>query len=87
MKFFRHGTSRFPARAFLPALFVTVFSVQVWAQTEVVVTSVREVALSDPIEGLGDVFARQSVDIQSTLTERVLKVAFSDGQRVEAWVD
>ncbi len=50
--------------------------------TGVYVAAVKEVELSDQIESLGTLRAKQAVAIASTVTELVTEVNFTDGQRV-----
>jgi len=53
------------------------------AETPVIVTTVNKVDFIDEVEGLGTLRANESVDLMSSVTERVTKVLFSDGERVK----
>ena len=50
----------------------------------VIATTVKLEGFVDPVEALGTLVARESVELTATVTERVSAVHFEDGQRVEA---
>ena len=51
---------------------------------EVIVAPARSVSVSDPIEALGTLRARESADLSSSITETISEIRFSDGERVRA---
>lgn len=50
----------------------------------VIVAQARQDAFADPVEALGTLKARESVDLTANVTETVFAIHFDDGQRVEA---
>ncbi len=50
----------------------------------VIVAETRLEAFADPVEALGTLKARESVDLTANVTETVFAIHFDDGQRVEA---
>ncbi len=77
MKILRHGLYAccLPLLVLLPT--------DTWS-LEVIVASVSEQSLSDPIESLGTLRANESADLTATITETISEIRFRDGQRVEA---
>jgi membrane fusion protein, multidrug efflux system len=53
------------------------------APTPVFVTTVEKTLFVDEVEALGTLQSNENVEIMSTVTERVTKVNFDDGQRVK----
>lgn len=51
---------------------------------EVIVSPARSVVVSDPIEALGTLRARESAELSSSITETISEIRFSDGERVRA---
>ena len=52
------------------------------AAPSVVVTTVQPMAFADRIEAVGTAYARESTTIASTVTERIVRLNFSDGEYV-----
>ncbi|NVJ49217.1 MAG: efflux RND transporter periplasmic adaptor subunit [Gammaproteobacteria bacterium] len=53
------------------------------AKAPVITTTVKQVEFVDEVEALGTLRADESVELMSSVTERVTRVHFSDGQRVK----
>lgn len=49
----------------------------------VVVSKAEKISLVDSVEAVGTAYANEQADINSTVTERIAKIHFTDGQRVE----
>ncbi|MGY6554648.1 MAG: efflux RND transporter periplasmic adaptor subunit [Wenzhouxiangella sp.] len=52
--------------------------------TDVIVAPAVRTSLSDPIEALGTLRAREMADITASITETISDIRFSDGERVQA---
>ncbi len=54
------------------------------APTEVIIASAKKSPISDPIEALGTLRAREAADITASITETISEIRFQDGERVRA---
>ena len=51
---------------------------------EVIIAAAQRVMISDPIEALGTLRARETAEISASITETISEIRFEDGQRVRA---
>lgn len=52
--------------------------------SEVIVVAAERISLSDPIEALGTLRAKEMAEITASITETISEIRFSDGERVRA---
>lgn len=74
-----------PSRLLLATLLASLSAMAASAAApEVIVARAERTVVSDPIEALGTLRAKEMADITASITETISEVRFSDGQRVEA---
>ncbi len=89
MIFKSHSYKIFLSVSLLTAFLVACFVSSAWAQKKpskpigVIIAKASVVDFTDEVEALGTLKANESVNLTSTLTERVTLISFTDNQRVQ----